>query len=79
MNRFAFIRRMALAAAACAFIDVKWPEAERIVGKTWYVMEYDGSLTPYRRGNLQSVSQVLSERDHAAFWSDWRVPYPTVK
>ena len=28
MNRLAFIRRMALAAAACAFIDVPWPKRE---------------------------------------------------
>ena len=27
MLRGAFLKRMALAAAACAFIDVKWPTA----------------------------------------------------
>lgn len=29
MIRRAFLRRMALAAAACAFIDVPWPKAAR--------------------------------------------------
>ena len=81
MSRRAFLRRMALAAAACAFIDVKWPAADRLLGKTWYVMEYDGSLAPYRRGSLQSVSEVLAEplgrvteidREHSRITVDWQ-------
>lgn len=40
MNRLAFIRRMALAAAACAFIDVPWPK-EWDRRKPRLVIDYD--------------------------------------
>ena len=36
MIRSAFLRRMALAAAACAFIDVPWPEhGRRVTAYYW--------------------------------------------
>ena len=63
MLRRAFLRRMALAAAACAFIDVPWPKPKR---KPF--IAYDTVLT------IDGVDYPLGNIDlHERPWSEVRV------
>ncbi len=62
MNRLAFLRRMALAAAACAFIDVPWPtEPPDRPRDPWtgkFVAPFDGVRMGDAVGRIVSVNEA---------------------
>lgn len=74
MNRLAFIRRMALAAAACALIDVPWPIGPKPGDIDVVVLDpLDFGPAPDYYG--QSIMDVLVEHEcemarYKRMWAD---------
>lgn len=69
MKRAAFLKRMALAAAACAFIDVPWPKSEDVPTAT----DLDSAWEQWGRSSIEDISRFQHKvnRFYDELWESW--------